>query len=359
MTHDSPLPSIAEIAQRAGVAKSTVSMALRGHTRISARQRERIGKIATQMGYQTNALLARLMNELRSSRKQRHVATLAFVNASLKDPRLVTPSSIVEGWDAGAEARAGKLGYTLDRFWLHEEGMSPGRLASIFRTRNVQGVVYHSLDDAGKSRLHESEPIWSQFPLVTIGSRPSAPPLHFVSNDQYSTAMQACGELLALGHKRIGLYMARSVDDTVEHRFVMGYRARLEQEKIKSPPVLYIGHPGSDPLPFLREDSEAFAAWLGRHRLDACLAVNGHIFDWARHLGLRLPDDLGVALLYLPKALRGKVAGMEQRLEWTGMAAIDVVIGQILRHETGVPPFQQGTLIESSWVPGPTVRTTR
>ncbi|HEY9247801.1 MAG TPA: LacI family DNA-binding transcriptional regulator, partial [Rariglobus sp.] len=335
----------------------TVSMALRNDPVISGKQTERIQKIATKMGYRTNALVARLMHELRSSKKRKHVATLAFVNASLESGRSHNPpSSIVQGWESGAESRAAKLGYNLNHFWLHEPGLTPSRLAGIFHARNVQGVVFHSLGETAKARMSECEPIWSRFPLVTIGARLESPALNYVSNDQYSTALHACRRLLELGYKRIGLYMSSQVDNAADKRFVMGYRAGLEQAEIKAPPVLYINRTNWDPQPHLKEDSGAFAAWLKKHRIEACLAVNGHILDWTARLGMHLPDDLGIALLYLPKALQGKVAGMEHRLEWTGMAAIDTVVGQILRNEFGIPSFQQGTLTESVWIDGPTVK---
>jgi len=47
---------------------------------------------------------------------------------------------------------------------------------------------------------------------------------------------------------------------------------------------------------------------------------------------------------------------MEPRSIATGMKAIDVLVGQINRGEEGLPSFQTGTMIESQWMPGPTVR---
>ena len=75
-------PSMAEIAAAAGVAKSTVSLALRNDPRVAPEAREHIQQVAESMGYQTNALVARLMAELRRSKKQSHVATLAMINVS-------------------------------------------------------------------------------------------------------------------------------------------------------------------------------------------------------------------------------------------------------------------------------------
>lgn len=112
--------SIIAIARRAGVAKSTVSLALRDNPLISEKQRKRIQKIATKMGWQPRPHLARLMSELSSVRKARYKATLAFVSAAVSDPRQVLPSGTAADWLSGAETRARQLGYGLDRFWLND-----------------------------------------------------------------------------------------------------------------------------------------------------------------------------------------------------------------------------------------------
>ena len=47
-------PTFADIAQAAGVCKATVSLALRNNTRISKVTRDKINRIATNLGYQLN-----------------------------------------------------------------------------------------------------------------------------------------------------------------------------------------------------------------------------------------------------------------------------------------------------------------
>jgi Transcriptional regulators len=357
MAHSDVAPSMAMIARRAGVAKSTVSMALRNDPAISERQRIRIQKIATKMGYRTNALVARLMQELRASRKRRYVATLAFVDASINNPKHVKTPSLITDLRAGAEARAAQLGYGVDYFWLHDPGITPERLAKIFRTRNIHGVAIYSIDKEVESLLPKYEPVWSQFPVLTIGSRNQLLPFHFVCNDQYSTAFQGCARLLSLGYRRVGLYQLRWHDAALEHRFVAGYQTCINQAGLEAIPVFYLDQPRYNIQKTYSGGKNAFACWVSDNRLDAVLAINSWIFEWMSDLKLRMPEDLGVALLDLPKELRGKVAGMEQRAEWVGMSVVDALIGQILRHESELPAFQRGTIIESTWVDGATVRS--
>ena len=60
-------PSIRSIAKEAGVSIATVSLALRNHPKIRLKERRRIQRIAAAAGYKTNALLANLLAQLRSS----------------------------------------------------------------------------------------------------------------------------------------------------------------------------------------------------------------------------------------------------------------------------------------------------
>lgn len=256
-----------------GVAKSTVSLALRGHPRISAQQRDRIRSIATEMGYRTNALVARLMHELRSERKQRYIGTLAFINASPLEPSRAQPSSIDENWQAGAGERASQLGYTLDSFRLHDPDVRPQRLARILHARNVQGVVFYSLDN--DSKLENCEAVWEGFPCVSIGTRVRNPPLHFVCNDHYTTALHACDALRALGYRRIGLCTVRWLDNVLEHRFVAGYRQAMslaaEGAEGVELPVFTLHHPHGTMKRHEEEDGRAFQTWVKKYR-PGCLS---------------------------------------------------------------------------------------
>src|SRR5690606_21270407 len=138
-------PSMAAIAKRAGVAKSTVSMALRNDPRITVAQRKRIQNVAQKMGYQTNALVAQLMAELRKSRKQKPRAPLDVINIWHTPVESNLEISNTKSWLVGFEERATQLGYSIDRFWINEPGVKPARLAGILEARNVQGVIFHGI----------------------------------------------------------------------------------------------------------------------------------------------------------------------------------------------------------------------
>ena len=69
-----------EIAAAAGVSVMTVSLALRGNPRISIATRDRIKRLADELGYHPDPELSRLMNHLRTSRTARGKIGVALVD---------------------------------------------------------------------------------------------------------------------------------------------------------------------------------------------------------------------------------------------------------------------------------------
>jgi len=157
-----PTPSLADIARKAGTAISTVSLALRNDPRVALPTRQHIQKIAVGMGYQANPLVARLMFELRKSRKQKYVATLAVINTSTIPLDTYNKISNMAAWHQGLQQRASQLGYRLDHFWLHDPGSQPRQLERILKARSILGVVFHGV--MIKSDLEPCRAIWNRLP---------------------------------------------------------------------------------------------------------------------------------------------------------------------------------------------------
>ena len=56
--------TMADIARKVGLGRSTVSMALRNHPEIAAATKDRVLKAASELGYQPNPLISLLMSRL-------------------------------------------------------------------------------------------------------------------------------------------------------------------------------------------------------------------------------------------------------------------------------------------------------
>ncbi len=337
-------PTIRLLAQAAGVSKATVSLALRDSPRIRPAVRERIQRLAVEAGYRPNALVANLLAQLRASKTSTFQSTLGLICVA-KNDSILREVPTFRSWIAGCQARATELGYGFDQFWVHEPGIPPDRLVEILDTRNIRGLAVVGFLDGG-TIPRKFDPLWRRSAAVALGTRPTRPAIHFASNDQYVTAAEAVRELIQLGYQRPGLCVNGAIDDIIENKFTGGFwvaQCRL---------------PSAQRLPafnFQPDAREGFAVWLREHRPDVIVTVHGQVREWVASLGLDVPGDIGLVHLDKTSDFEGW-AGMAQNSELVGRAAMDMVIGQLHRNETGVPPFQKCMLINSTWVPGPTVR---
>ena len=340
-------PTLNDIARSLGYSKNTISLALRGDPQIPEITRERIRKAADKLGYQPNAVVSHLMAQLRASRTTRLQAKLALVNAN-REPDAFRNHPTIPTYVDGCESRAAKLGYSFDRFWLHDPTLNASRWLRIMHTRGIKGLVLVGLMDS--NHLPDGmKPVWEQLPTVVTGVRTRDPALSFCSVDHHNLALIAVERALALGYKRPGLVLDDVIDALVERRFSAGYlTGRRTLPRAQHMPVF------SD-LSHAEKEPEFFRAWLERHRPDVIFTLYNNVLAWLRAAGRRVPEDIGVIQLEW-RATRPAIAGMNQHNFVTGEAAVDMVVSQIHNNETGVQEFPRATLIGATWVDGPSVR---
>ena len=161
--------TLADIAKKVGYSKNTVSLALRGDSQIPPPTRDRIRKTADAMGYQPNAVVSHLMAQLRASQSPRFQAKLALVNAN-RDQHAFRTHPTVPTYIEGCERRAARLGYSLDRFWLHDPTMRAETWIRVLQTRNIKGIILVGLMDQNRLPAH-LRPVWETFPTVVTGVR--------------------------------------------------------------------------------------------------------------------------------------------------------------------------------------------
>lgn len=328
------------MADKAGVSRMTVSRALRNDRRVAVKTREKIRRIADELGYQPNPLVSALMVRLRSARNHDHVETLGFLTSH---PRRRGWREIptLRKFHLGAEARAGELGFQLEEFWLREPGMNDRRMSQILRSRNIHGVLIAPTPEPGASFDLD----WADFTTVAFGYTLIDPPLHRVANHHIHSMRTALMEVRRLGYRRIGLAMHSSQDERVDHNWLAGF---LTFQNLISPEHRV--------PPFLPEsiDEAAFSEWFLQHEPEVVFAGKHYIRDWLMNLGRRVPEDVGFVNLDKEHATGG-AAGIDQNCETIGAAAVELVAEQLYHNERGVPAIPKVLLIEGRWVEGNTL----
>ena len=338
---------MAEVAKAVGVSKNTVSLALRGSPRISEETRKRIAEAAETLGYRLNPTVAHLMAQLRKNRAPGYQATLAVINA-YKNRDAFTQHSTIPYYAQGCQRRALQLGYRLDEFWLHEPDMPAARWLSIFRARNIRGILIIGMMQHNRLPAHLA-PLWDEFPAVVTGVRTREPALSFACSDQHALALEAFEKAVALGYRRPALVLDGVIDELIEGRFTAGFltgQSRLVPVEQRTQPFHEVAA--------ARLDRTVFSKWLEKNKPDVIFTLYHEVKRWLLDLDLRVPDDIGV-IQYEWRKDHAEWAGMDQRNDLVGEAAMDMLISMVHHNERGIPEHPRATMIGCHWVDGSTV----
>jgi LacI family transcriptional regulator len=338
--------TMSELAKVAGVSKMTVSLALRGHEKISAPTRERIRALADKMGYRPNPLVQTLMANLRSTRPTNYHSTIAWITAF--------PTR--DGWSRhwvhkqyhqGAVARAAALGYKIETFWALAPRMNGAALTRMLLTRGIRGLIISPVADPG-TRLDID---WSHFSCATIGYSFTEPRLHRAAANLREGMTRALSECQSRGFKRIGFALPASTDARVNHSWLAGYLAWQQ----------FI--PKKDRLPVLLEDGpleNQLPGWLNAHNPDVIISPNSEFLRWLPALGKRVPEDISLITLSYPDDKDGTIAtlsGINQNNFSIGEASVDLVVSQLQHNDTGLPGHPRVMLIDGFWNEGGSLQT--
>lgn len=338
---------MASVAKAAGVSKNTVSLALRGDPQIPPATRKRIAKIAEKLGYRKNATMAHLMAELRRTKGPRFQASLALLNAN-HDREAFTQHPTVPAYVEGCRRMAERMGYAVDEFWLHEPELDGARLNKILRARGIRGVIVVGLMRENILPVGYAE-TWAEFPTVVTGVRTREPAMSFACADHHILGVRAFEKALDLGYRRPALVLDEEIDRLVEGRFSAGVDIAARGVPLAN---------RTEPFYKVREamvDPELFRQWFAREEPDVLLTLYNVVRPWLAQMGLSVPKDVGLIQLEW-RAGSPEWAGMNQRNDLVGEAAVEMLISMTHRQEKGVPEFPRATLIGSTWVDGETVR---
>lgn len=334
-------PSIRELATRLGISRTTVSLALRRDPCVAPETRDRVLALATKTGYHSNALVNALMTQVRRRKRLKPTGeVVAYVTSFTTEHDWKRHPSHAQQFE-GARQRADELGFQLQPFWMGDRGVNSRQLARILAARGVRGSL---LAPIGMDH-HTLEFDWAGHAIVTFGYSFQQIALHRTVHDNISLITACHTQLQKLGHARIGLVLHRTDNSRVQHLWVTGYLGQWQHGGERIEPLLLDSY--DDPVPFLK--------WLKRIRPHAIISIWQDLpLKWMREAGLRVPEDVSYATLDLGDRA-GKLAGMLQDNHGIGAAAMDLLAGQLFRNEIGIPAYPKITMVEGTWMDGPTV----
>lgn len=337
----SPRVTLADVAAAAGCSLMTVSRALRGEGVVAEVTRDRVRKTAAQLGYRPDPEVSRLMGRLRASRI-----------AGAEAIAWITAEPAREGWRrspasatifAGAEARAQRLGYRLESFWLRERNMSPARLGDILRSRGIRGVLVAPMPQPG-TRIDSSFG-WEHFAAAACGFSLVEPRLHRACSQQYQALGIAWRELVQRGYERIGFALSAESNERTDGMWLASFLAR--QHDPDTPGSVRQSVP---PLVMKGWEPEKFLGWFQTHHPDVLIS-GSDMADFLRANGVHIPRDCALAHINIIGQAK-TAAGVDHHMSELGAAAIDLVIEQLHANQYGLPVVPKMVMVECSWQDG-------
>ena len=334
-------PTLRTLARSLGLSRTTVSDALRGSPRVNAGTVARVRAAAKAAGYERNPLTGAVMSLLRRSRGQQFRGVLAAVEI-IEPGRPAHAVRYNESLLAGVSERANELGFKVEHFVISPDGLRLNRLDTILHTRGIQGLIV--LPASGFPDL--STLSWTRYTAVYADYLIDQPPLHCVCSDHYRSMIGLLQELHARGYRRPGLFMEITHDERLHFRWEGAFLALQKYlPKISTVPALRLKN--------VRQSD--FVAWFKKYDPDVVLGHFPEAIAWMKAGGAKIPKTHAFVCL---NSLRtgDQCAALDLRTGQLGARAAELVIGQLLHNEFGVPEQPSLTTIPAILREGPTLR---
>ncbi len=322
-------PTLEQIAELAGVSRSTVSRVVNDHPSVDPGTRARVQQVIHEQNYHPNAAARAL-----ASRRSQLIGLVVpqSMSAVFADPYF---PMLIQGVSAACEERGYFMLLSFPVMTVSET------LTRIVRGGHLDGlVVAASLTD----NKYVAQLTQEGMPFVLVGRSDYPGALTSVDVDNVRGAAVAVQHLLRLGCTGVAtitgpLGMTAALDRRD------GYLAALRAAHIEPPDSFvqegdwseWSGSRAMDALLRLPRRPEAVFAASDNMAIGALKAI--------RAAGLRVPDDIalvGFDDIPLASALETPLTTVRQPIYRLGYTAASVLIDDLLRAPEGEPPLAQG-----------------
>ncbi|MER6527349.1 LacI family DNA-binding transcriptional regulator [Streptomyces sp. NPDC001508] len=180
---------MAQVAERAGVAVSSVSRVLSGHADVSEAMRSRVMAAVEELGYQPN-MLAQML-------RRGATRTIGFVVGDISNPLLAQIT-------LGAEVALREAGYTMLLTNSVNDPALDAANIGLLQQRRVDGLLLSLSDETSDETVEALARI--EAPAVLVDRElPASSGVSAVLSDHRAGITQAVAHLVELGHQRITL----------------------------------------------------------------------------------------------------------------------------------------------------------
>lgn len=328
--------TLSEIAEKAGVHKSTVSLALRGDPRIKSETRELVARVAEELGHRPDTNLSHLMSYLRSDKSTAENESVAYLRFEEQDSVNMDTIPFFRDFRLGVQDEIERLGYSFDEFYLRDYGSNFRRLSDVLYNRGIKGLIVSPTSE--RSEIEDFD--WNRFASITLGFRLQTPLLHRVVCDQVEIIRLALKELIKLGYKRPLLAYPAGRDVHVENRWSTSFNGYVNYFDALQQGFEHRGNA-----------DETFLDCLTTFKPDCIIGLNYSYAQFLLDQGFTMPQDYGFVLLDKGDGPQ-TVTGIDQQPHYLGQLAAQQLSGFIDRNELGLPEHPFSLMTHPHWQAG-------
>jgi LacI family transcriptional regulator len=207
------MPTIHDVAKRAGVGSITVSRVINNSGYISTETRERVQKAIDELGYVPNTLARSL--------RSRRTNTVALMVTDITNPFFTTLAR-------GVEDAANEAGYTVIFCNTDESAVKEEKYLNVLLQKQVDGLL---LVPTQKSVNTIQQILKHGTPVVVLDRRISEVNVDTVRCDSLDGGYKLTKYLVSLGHRQIAVMSGAVGVSTADDR-VAGYQKALAENGI-------------------------------------------------------------------------------------------------------------------------------
>lgn len=329
-----------ELAQKLGLSKAAVSLALRGKGNLSEATRKKILDVAASNNYAPDPLLGALSAYRRKEKTKHFQGNLAAIF-----PANYVGKVYIEKLAKAVEEESSSMGYTTEFFSTQggDEKLSPRRLADVLMARGIRGLI---ISERLPSSFFQQFP-WDNFSIVSITRANAHLPFDVINHDATIACHEIFSKAIERGYSKISFVIPERSDANLKNRL----RYTLEGLRQDHQNSFTKGN-------FITEAPDGLS--LTPDKLISknydLLIINNELtpipWKWSGRFNHKRP---ALAAFSMRSAESG-MTGIHLPLKEIARAAIQRLDQCIRDSTTGLRPYPQTVLLSGRWVEGKTMR---
>ncbi len=327
-----------EVAAAAGVSISTAAAALREESIVKQSTRDRVQRVAKELGYRKNTAAAMLSSmENRSQQKALLVAWVSALPYLDEKPPIETLQIPRLGRQSAEE---------LGLFFEYRNIRQAEDAKRIFReldARGCDGIVW------GRCILEDIPDLpWHRFSVVSTEQSNLHKGFDIIRSNYFRSMLNLLMQLKQSGYKRIGVWlrehMPRHPDDEARYGGAAAFNTMYVDQNDRVPVLARLYNQ--------TDDQACLLEWYQRHRPDVIVGFNHHDYKLALQAGIDIPGSSAFVALHVRQANTGELAGLKHNDEIIPRDAIRTLMEKMRHGIRGTSQYPRETVIASPFVTG-------